>query len=191
MRDTAGSAAAPAARWRKCRRGSFISNLPLTSQLDHFVGAQQERLRDRQPSALAVFIDGHSNLTGCINRHRIWLVLVLGHVRSETTTKISIAGVAVANQSVSCRSSLARQRPEILRRAAMFCRLLICRRDPEQHRLAKRASEEIDRYRQLDRFRRQQIARSLTAVGAAHHRAVVAINPMMLPSRSQGPPPAT
>src|SRR2546430_4978537 len=114
-----------------------------------------------------------SNLFGCIIRHRIWPVLVVGHVGSETTTKISIAGVAVANQPVSCRSSLARQRPEILRRAAMFCRLLICRRDPEQYRLAKRASEEIDRYRQLDRLRRQQIARSLTAVGAAHHRAVV------------------
>src|SRR6516162_1776881 len=28
MRDTAGSAAAPAARWRKYRRGSFILNLP-------------------------------------------------------------------------------------------------------------------------------------------------------------------
>src|SRR5262252_9396091 len=28
MRDTAGSAAAPAARWRKFRRGSFILNLP-------------------------------------------------------------------------------------------------------------------------------------------------------------------
>src|SRR5262249_10069253 len=27
-RDTAGSAAAPAARWRKFRRGSFILNLP-------------------------------------------------------------------------------------------------------------------------------------------------------------------
>src|SRR5262249_45690600 len=44
--------------------------------------------------------------------------IVVGHVGSEITTKISIAGVAVANQSVSCRSSLARQRPEILRRAA-------------------------------------------------------------------------
>src|SRR5262249_6482554 len=88
-------------------------------------------------------------------------------------TASASAGGGVANQPVSCLSSLARQRPEILRRAAMFCRLLICRRNPEQHRLAKRASEEIDRYRQLDRFRRQQIARSLTAVGAAHHRAVV------------------
>src|SRR6516162_7167203 len=29
MRDTAGSAAAPAARCRNCRRGSFILNLPL------------------------------------------------------------------------------------------------------------------------------------------------------------------
>src|SRR5262245_65509987 len=93
-----------------------------------------------------------SNLIGCINRHRIWPVLVLGHVGGETTTKISIAGVAVANQPVSCRSSLARQRPEILRRAAMFCRLLICRRDPELHRLATRASAHNDCKRETQQF---------------------------------------
>src|SRR5262245_49136740 len=31
MRDRADSAAAPAARWRNCRRGSFILHLPLAS----------------------------------------------------------------------------------------------------------------------------------------------------------------
>jgi hypothetical protein len=70
------------------------------------------------PSALAVFIDGQLEFD---RLHKQATVLVVGHVGSETTTKISIAGVAVANQPVSCRSSLARQRPEILRRAAMFC----------------------------------------------------------------------
>src|SRR5215471_18536890 len=39
MRDTAGSAAAPAARCRKFRRGSFIVERPFTS-FDHLVGAQ-------------------------------------------------------------------------------------------------------------------------------------------------------
>src|SRR5262249_5049555 len=38
MRDVAGSAAAPAARYRKFRRGSFISNLPSHS-FNHLVGA--------------------------------------------------------------------------------------------------------------------------------------------------------
>src|SRR5262249_10056938 len=39
MRDTAGSAAAPAARCRKFRLGSFIVEPPFTS-FDHLVGAQ-------------------------------------------------------------------------------------------------------------------------------------------------------
>src|SRR5215475_4426625 len=60
MRDTAGSAAAPTARWRKFRRGSFILNLPLASHhsitssarapasFDQLVGAQEERFGDRE-----------------------------------------------------------------------------------------------------------------------------------------------
>src|SRR5262245_25271743 len=47
MRETAGSAAAPAARCRNCRRGSFILNLPLGfTSLDHLVGAGEQRRRD-------------------------------------------------------------------------------------------------------------------------------------------------
>src|SRR5262245_37431764 len=47
MRDTAGSAAAPANRWRTCLRwGSFISIPPsLVSLFDHLVGARQQRCR--------------------------------------------------------------------------------------------------------------------------------------------------
>src|SRR5262245_51399344 len=42
--DTAGSAAAPAARCRNCRRGSFISIPPsLVSLLDHLIGAGEQR----------------------------------------------------------------------------------------------------------------------------------------------------
>ena len=55
----------------------------------------------------------------------------------------------------------------------MFRRLLIRRRDAEQHRLAKSTAEKIDRYGQSDRLRRQQIARSLAAIGAANRRAIV------------------
>src|SRR5262250_2504147 len=43
-RGTAGSAAAPAARCRKFRRGSFIFEPPFTS-FDHLVGAGEQRRR--------------------------------------------------------------------------------------------------------------------------------------------------
>src|SRR5215471_12458563 len=46
MRDTAGSAAAPAARWRKFRRGSFILNLPPFTSFDHLVGAGEHGSRN-------------------------------------------------------------------------------------------------------------------------------------------------
>src|SRR5262249_18525994 len=53
MRDTAGSAAAPAARCKNVRRGSFISNPPsATSSFGHFVGA------GRPPSAERSFLNG-------------------------------------------------------------------------------------------------------------------------------------
>src|SRR5262249_61381015 len=44
MRGITGSAAAPATRCRKFRRGSFISILPsLVSLFDHLVGASEQR----------------------------------------------------------------------------------------------------------------------------------------------------
>jgi hypothetical protein len=42
MRDMAGSATAPAAKWRNCRRGSFISPSAAPS-FDHLVGAAEQR----------------------------------------------------------------------------------------------------------------------------------------------------
>src|SRR5262245_17958100 len=46
MRDTAGSAAAPAARCRKFRRGSFILNPPSLAVLfDHLVGGDEQLVR--------------------------------------------------------------------------------------------------------------------------------------------------
>src|SRR5207253_5839963 len=49
----AGSAAAPAARCRKFRRGSFISNPPSRfTSFNHLVDAQQERFRNLQPDRL-------------------------------------------------------------------------------------------------------------------------------------------
>src|SRR4051812_28173357 len=55
MRETAGSAAAPAARCRKVRRGSLILNLPLTSH--HSITSSARASTDdgiSSPSAFAV-----------------------------------------------------------------------------------------------------------------------------------------
>src|SRR5262245_61468996 len=43
MRETAGSAAAPAARCRKFRRGSFILSPSCFTSLDHLVGGDLQR----------------------------------------------------------------------------------------------------------------------------------------------------
>src|SRR5215469_15912140 len=45
MRDTAGSAAAAAARCRKFRRGSFISTLPSLVLFYHLVGGDEQLVR--------------------------------------------------------------------------------------------------------------------------------------------------
>src|SRR5262249_55511855 len=51
MRETAGSAAAPAARCRKFRRGRFIFEPPFTS-FDHLIDEGEERRRDREAKHL-------------------------------------------------------------------------------------------------------------------------------------------
>src|SRR5262245_27734290 len=57
MRDTAGSAAAPAARYRNLRRGSFILRLPLASHHSITSSARARSVAGTvMPSALAVFI---------------------------------------------------------------------------------------------------------------------------------------
>src|SRR6516162_679531 len=54
MRENAGSAAAPAARWRKFRRGSFMLNPPSRfTSLDHLVGAGEQSGRDGEAERLS------------------------------------------------------------------------------------------------------------------------------------------
>ena len=67
MRETAGSAAAPAARCKNLRRGSFILNLPLASHHSITASAATRSLSGTvSPSALAAFrFTTSSNLTGC------------------------------------------------------------------------------------------------------------------------------
>src|SRR5262245_708562 len=53
MRETAGSAEAPAARCRKLRRGSFISIPPsLVCLFDHLVGAGEQSEREGKAQRL-------------------------------------------------------------------------------------------------------------------------------------------
>src|SRR5262245_36309481 len=70
IRDTAGSAAAPAARCRNCRRGSFIFEPPSQfTSLDHLVGEQLDRVRHlnaERPRRLHV--DDELELAGLQNR---------------------------------------------------------------------------------------------------------------------------
>src|SRR5262249_45460573 len=49
-RATLGTAAAPATRWRNCRRRSFIFDPPSCfTSLDHLVGAREQHRRDFEP----------------------------------------------------------------------------------------------------------------------------------------------
>src|SRR5262245_63301877 len=74
MRATAGSAAAPAARCKNCRRGSFIAILPSCDPLlDHLVGQKQERIRERQSDSLDGFkIDDQLVTRGQLNWQIAW-----------------------------------------------------------------------------------------------------------------------
>src|SRR5262245_51896314 len=68
MRDAAGNAAAPAARCKNLRRGSFISEPPFTS-FDHLVGATEQRERHgkaERPGSLEVYdqLDFHNRQIG-------------------------------------------------------------------------------------------------------------------------------
>src|SRR6516164_1686766 len=77
-RDKAGSAAAPAARRKNFRRGSFISNPPSLAVLfDHLVGERQQRL---VPSAFARNLRGpeQRQRAAVRRRTRAWCPYMIG-----------------------------------------------------------------------------------------------------------------
>ena len=68
MRDTAESAAAHAARWRKFRRGSFIFEPPSTS-FDQLVGTTGERQRHREAECFGgLEVDDQLNFGDLLHR---------------------------------------------------------------------------------------------------------------------------
>src|SRR5262249_12219032 len=70
MRDTTGSAAAPAARCKNVRRGSFVLNLPLASVLDHLIGECQQLIRHIEPERFGgCKVDGKIELGRQLDRH--------------------------------------------------------------------------------------------------------------------------
>jgi hypothetical protein len=87
-RDTAGSAAAPAARCKNLRRGSFILNLPLASHHSITSSARASSLSGTsRPSAFAVLrLITNSNFVDCwTGKSAGPLAVAAGFLRSQTS----------------------------------------------------------------------------------------------------------
>src|SRR5215469_13687146 len=92
MLDTAGSAAAPAARCRNRRRGSFILNPPSTfASFDHLVGKCEQRVRYVEPHRLCGFqIEHEQEARRLLDRQVGGLVpLKMRSTRAAERSKIS------------------------------------------------------------------------------------------------------
>src|SRR5262249_25017844 len=106
MRDTTGSAAAPAARWRKFRRGNFILNLPLRSHHSITSSARASSVGGiSTPSARAVGrLMTNSNLLDCTTGQvgRLSTLEDFAGVDADLTVRFRLAR-SVAHEAASFR----------------------------------------------------------------------------------------
>src|SRR5215831_16317050 len=103
MRNTAGSAAAPAARCRKCRRGSFNLNLPLPSH--HSITSSASCCSCRgtsRPSALAVFrLMMSSKRVWLLDREIAWIGAFENFIHVGSAAPILVAKVRTIGDETS------------------------------------------------------------------------------------------
>src|SRR5215472_18944419 len=101
-RATLGTAAAPATRWRNCRRGNFISIPPsIVSLFDHLVSAAEQRQRNGQAKRLgSLQVQEHLDLRGLLNRQfaRLFPFENTGGVDASQTVSVGKA-TAIAHQA--------------------------------------------------------------------------------------------
>src|SRR5262245_60656763 len=100
MRDTAGSAAAPAARCRNCRRESFIFEPPSHHSITSSAIASSPG-GTASPNAFAVFmLITSTNLVGCITGRSGWLVAFenAADIDASLAIRIPVVG-AIAHQA--------------------------------------------------------------------------------------------
>src|SRR5262245_16235184 len=101
MRDTAGSATAPAARCKNVRRGSFILEPPFTS-FDHLVGAAEQHRRDCQAKRLSgPEIDDELELRRLLHREVGGLFALENAGSEQTSLPVRIEKV----WSVACQAT--------------------------------------------------------------------------------------
>src|SRR5262245_59243057 len=109
MRDTADSAAAPAARCRNLRRGSFILNLPLAFRsLDHLVGGGEQRGRHSEAERLRHFQIDHQLELGWLQDWQLSRPLALKD-RACVDSDLAIDDASIdpiAHQTAGCSKFL-------------------------------------------------------------------------------------